>query len=100
MGPLLAIHALQVSTEALELVKDTDENSEDQVATTAVISLAIDIKKNHIRIGGNGPLDITKQHRILDFAIEEFDRFFATAIVGVIVITQKIRQNFKKMRLT
>ena len=74
-----------VAAVALQLVQDLEEDPQDQVTAraAAVVGLAVDVEEDDIGVGDDGPLDVAKEHGVLDLALEELDRLLALAVVRV-----------------
>ena len=88
-----------VAAVALQLVQDFQEDSEDRVPASHGVGLAVDVEQDDIGIGGDGPLDVAKEHGILDLALEELDGLLALAVVRVGAVAEKIGQHFEEVGL-
>jgi hypothetical protein len=91
-----------ITAVALKLVEHFDEDSQNQVATcaTTVIGLGIDIEEDDVGIGCDRSFDVSKEHGVFDFALEEFDRESLLATIGMLTITEQVRQNLQKVGFT
>lgn len=63
-----------------------------------MIRLAVDVEENHVRVRGDSPLDIAKQHGVLDLFLEKLDRLPALAVMGMGAVPQEVREHLDEMR--
>ena len=90
-----------IAAVALQLVQDLEEDPQDQVTprAAAVVGLAVDVEEDDIGVGDDRPLDVPKEHGVLDLALEELDRLLALAVVRVRAVVEQVRQHLQEVRL-
>jgi hypothetical protein len=88
-----------VAAVPLEFVQDLEEDAEDEVAARAVVGLRVDVEQHHVRVAGDGPLDVAEEHRVLHLRAEELDGGPLLADVGVRAVTEEVREDFQEVGL-
>ena len=76
LGCQIALHVgdpRMITTEALELVEDPQEDRKDGIAGRPVVGLAVDVKEDDIGIVRDGASNVAIEHGIRDLALEELD---------------------------
>ena len=80
-----------IATVALQLIQHFEEYRQDGIAPSPVGGLAVDIEQNDIGVGCDRTFDVSEQHRVLDFRIEELDGPFGPSIVRVRRVIEQVR---------
>ena len=77
-----------IATEALKFVQNLQKHPEDEISTSTMISLGIDIEKDDIGFFCNSSFDVSEEHRVCDFGFEELNRLFILAFERMALISQ------------
>ena len=80
-----------VAAVALQLVQHLQEDAKNQVATSSVVGLAVDVEKNDISVSGDSSLDVGEEQGVCDLALEELDSLLTLAGVRVRLIVEQVR---------
>jgi hypothetical protein len=91
-----------VTAVALELVQNLDEYTENQIASgrAAVVGFCIDVEENYIGVGSDCSLDVSEEHRVFDFALEEVDSELLLAVACVLAVAKQVRQDLEEVGFT
>jgi hypothetical protein len=91
-----------VTAVALELVQNLDEDAQNQIASgrAAVVGFSIDVEENHIGVGGDRSFDVSEEHRVFDFALEEVDSELLLAVACVLAVAKQVRQDLEEVGFT